>query len=81
MPQVYYLYRYIVSHQRVVFFFHPSLGYHSTSAMLKVLYAEHKAPAVDLSFQEMLLKMRDVLSQGKYEQIPQLSASRPLDIQ
>jgi hypothetical protein len=49
--------------------------------MLKVLYAEHKAPAVDLSFQEMLLKMRDVLSQGKYEQIPQLSASRPLDIQ
>jgi hypothetical protein len=49
--------------------------------MLKVLYADHKAPAKDLSFQEVLLKMRTVLSQGKYQQIPQLSASRPLDIQ
>jgi hypothetical protein len=49
--------------------------------MLKVLYGEHKAPDKDLSFQEVLLKMRSVLSQGKYAQIPQLSASRPLDIQ
>jgi hypothetical protein len=55
--------------------------FHSTSAMLKVLYADHKAPDKDLSFQEVLLKMRGVLSQGKYQQIPQLSASRPLDIQ
>jgi hypothetical protein len=55
--------------------------FHSTSAMLKVLYADHKAPDKDLSFQEVLLKMRSVLSQGKYQQIPQLSASRPLDIQ
>jgi hypothetical protein len=53
----------------------------STSAMLKVLYADHKAPDQDLSFQEVLLKMRTVLGQGKFEQIPQLSASRPLDIQ
>jgi hypothetical protein len=59
----------------------PTRMFHSTSAMLKVLYANHKAPDKDLSFQEVLLKMRTVLSQGKYEQIPQLSASRPLDIQ
>lgn len=48
--------------------------------MLKVLYADHKAPAKDLSFQEVLLKMRDILKQGRYTQIPQLSSSRPLDI-
>jgi len=51
-----------------------------TSAMLKILYADHHKTNEDLSFQEVLLKMREILKDGGYEQIPQLSASRPLDI-
>jgi len=51
-----------------------------TSSLLKVLYADQRKPDVDLSFQELLLKVRDVISEGEFEQIPQLSSSRPLDI-
>mmetsp|Transcript_21402 Transcript_21402/g.27668 ORF Transcript_21402/g.27668 Transcript_21402/m.27668 type:complete len:326 (+) Transcript_21402:242-1219(+) len=51
-----------------------------TSALLQILYADHKAPDEDLSFQDVLLKMRGVLSNKNFEQIPQLSSSRPLDI-
>jgi len=51
-----------------------------TAAMLKTLYHDEDNPAMDLSFQDTLLQMRDVLSEGKYTQIPQLSSSRPLDI-
>ena len=51
-----------------------------TSAMLKVLYKDHHAPDEDLSFQEVLLAMRGILSQGRFTQVPQLSSSRPLDI-
>jgi hypothetical protein len=48
--------------------------------MLKILYADHQQSNQDLTFQEVLLKMRDILKSGGYSQIPQLSASRPLDI-
>lgn len=51
-----------------------------TSALLKVLYADHKKPDDDLSFQEVLMKMREILSEGSYTQIPQLTSSRPLDV-
>lgn len=51
-----------------------------TSAMLKTLYADHQDTGKDLSFQEVLLQMRGILSQGRYTQIPQLSSSRNLDI-
>ena len=51
-----------------------------TAAMLKTLYDDEGDRAVDLSFQETLLKMREVLSGGGYSQIPQLSSSRPLDM-
>ena len=51
-----------------------------TSAMLKVLYADHKAPDEDLSFQEVLLEMREILKESQYTQIPQLTSSRPLDV-
>jgi len=51
-----------------------------TSAMLKILYADHRKPDEDMSFQNLLLTMRDVLSDGGYTQIPQLSSSRNLDI-
>lgn len=47
-----------------------------TSALLKVLYNE----SGDLSFQEILYKMRDILGDGGYTQIPQLTSSRCLDV-
>ena len=51
-----------------------------TSAMLKVLYAEHHAPEEDKSIQEVLLQMRDILRSSGFTQVPQLSSSRQLDI-
>ena len=51
-----------------------------TSAMLNVLYADHKKVEEDLSFEQVLEKMRGMLKTGRYTQIPQLSASRPMDI-
>eukprot|EP00561_Arcocellulus_cornucervis_P014239 CAMPEP_0185801206 /NCGR_PEP_ID=MMETSP1322-20130828/1313_1 /TAXON_ID=265543 /ORGANISM="Minutocellus polymorphus, Strain RCC2270" /LENGTH=322 /DNA_ID=CAMNT_0028496895 /DNA_START=43 /DNA_END=1011 /DNA_ORIENTATION=- len=50
-----------------------------TSSLLKVLYSDHHAPAEDLSFQDVLTKVKATLS-GRYTQIPQLSSSRPMDI-
>jgi len=47
-----------------------------TSALLKVLYNESGS----LTFQEVLLKMRDILSDGGYTQIPQLTSSRRLNV-
>jgi len=52
-----------------------------TSAFLSVVYADDKKPDDDLSFQDVLMKMRDILSEGEYTQIPQLSSSRPLDVE
>lgn len=51
-----------------------------TSAILKVLYADKKKPDEDLSFKDVLLKMRDVLDDKRFEQIPQLTSSRNLDV-
>lgn len=48
--------------------------------MLQVLYADDKDTGKDLSFQEVLMQMRGILSQEKFTQVPQLSSSRPLDI-
>ena len=52
-----------------------------TSALLNVLYADKRVPDDDLSFTDVLMKMRGMLSVKGYEQIPQLSASRPLDME
>ena len=52
-----------------------------TSALLKVLYADHKDTGKDLSFVEVLTSMRQFLRGQKYTQIPQLSSSRKLDMQ
>jgi len=52
-----------------------------SSAFLNVVYADNKKPDKDLSFQDVLTKMRTMLSQKGFEQIPQLSASRPMDIE
>jgi hypothetical protein len=51
-----------------------------TSALLKVTYNDHEDTGKDLSFQDTLLQVRGVLKQKGFEQIPQLSSSRPMDI-
>lgn len=48
-----------------------------TSALLKTLYHEG---GEDMSFVQVLTAMRATLSSGRYSQIPQLSASRKMDI-
>ena len=50
-----------------------------TSAFLQVLYADHQDTAEDLTFEEVVLKVRDNLSEN-FSQIPQLSSSRPINI-
>jgi hypothetical protein len=52
-----------------------------TSALLQVLYADKQKPKEDLSFKDVLLKMRDILKAKNFEQIPQLSSSRAMDIE
>lgn len=51
-----------------------------TSALLSILYADHKDTGRHLSFQEVLLQVREILKGKKFPQIPQLSSSRPLDV-
>ena len=51
-----------------------------TSALLKVLYNEHHKNDENLSFVDVLTKMRQALSSGKYTQIPQLTSSRKMDV-
>ena len=51
-----------------------------TSALLSVLYTEKKLPDKDLSFTDVLSKMRTILKEKDFEQVPQLSSSRPFDL-
>jgi hypothetical protein len=51
-----------------------------TSALLNVTYNDHEDTGKDLSFQETLEQVRDILKSKGFAQIPQLSSSRPLDI-
>jgi len=51
-----------------------------TSALLKVLYADKAKPDEDLSFQEVLLMMRNVLADDGFTQIPQLTSSKAVDV-
>jgi hypothetical protein len=51
-----------------------------TSALLNTLYAEHTAPTNDLTWIETLGGMREMLKEKGYEQIPQLSSSRMVDV-
>jgi hypothetical protein len=48
-----------------------------TSALLKTLYHEG---GERMSFVQVLTRMRQILSSGSYTQIPQLSASRKMDV-
>jgi len=52
-----------------------------TSALLKVLYNEKRAPSETQTFSQVLMEMRTILKSKNFTQVPQLSASRPLDIQ
>lgn len=51
-----------------------------TSSLLKVLYNEHHPNNENLSFVQVLGRMRQILRSGGYEQIPQLSSSRMMDL-
>jgi len=51
-----------------------------TSALLDILY-EHHHRRSSLSFQQLLLQLRSALAQRGFDQIPQLTSSRPLEMQ
>mmetsp|Transcript_31805 Transcript_31805/g.58618 ORF Transcript_31805/g.58618 Transcript_31805/m.58618 type:complete len:312 (-) Transcript_31805:70-1005(-) len=51
-----------------------------TSTLLNVLYEDHKTPEDDLSFVEVLGQMREILERKGFTQIPQLTSSKPVDI-
>jgi len=51
-----------------------------TSALLKLLYHEEQVPDDDLTYVEVLNGMRDNLD-NDYTQVPQLSSSRPFDLE
>mmetsp|Transcript_22610 Transcript_22610/g.28897 ORF Transcript_22610/g.28897 Transcript_22610/m.28897 type:complete len:330 (-) Transcript_22610:281-1270(-) len=50
-----------------------------TSALLNVLYRDHQA-SEDLSWVDTLRQMREILSSKDFEQIPQLTSSRYIDV-
>jgi hypothetical protein len=49
-----------------------------TSALLEILYRQRNQP---LTFQQVLLDLRASLQSSGFDQIPQLTSSRPLDVQ
>ena len=67
------------SHPMISAFLSFSQGGACTSAILQTLYADHSDSAEDLTFEQVILKIRDNLSEN-FSQIPQLSSSKPLNI-
>jgi metacaspase-1 len=51
-----------------------------TATLLKVCYADEHRREDNLSFTEVLMEMRDHLQSQGYEQIPQLTSSKPIDV-
>lgn len=51
-----------------------------TSALLNILYADKHKAEEEMSFKDVLLKMREVLDSKGFSQIPQLSSSRMMDV-
>lgn len=51
-----------------------------TSTLLNLLYADHHKLEDDLSFVEVLVKMREQLEEKGYSQIPQLTSSTIIDV-
>ena len=52
-----------------------------TSTLLNILYKDHQTPKDTLSFVQVLEKMRDDLGNSNYTQIPQLTASKPINME
>jgi len=52
-----------------------------TSSLLRVLYKNEKKSDDDLSFKELLKKTRGILRRKRFNQIPQLSSSRSMNIE
>jgi hypothetical protein len=50
------------------------------SSLLSILYADEKVPEEDLSFKEIIWKMRKTLIKAPYRQIPQMSSMNPIDV-
>ena len=51
-----------------------------TAALLQVLYQSHEYGTDDIAWVDVLRQMRDVLDDKGYEQIPQLTSSRMIDV-
>ena len=51
-----------------------------SSALLSVTYADHEDTGKDLTFKETLFAIRDKLKDKGFVQIPQLSSSRPTNL-
>lgn len=51
-----------------------------TAALLQVLYSDHQDTARDLSWVDILRAMRVNLGEKGYDQVPQLSSSRRIDV-
>ena len=51
-----------------------------TATLLNVLYADEQRAFEDYSFTEVIEKMRIILRQKGFSQIPQLSSTRPIDM-
>lgn len=51
-----------------------------TSALLQVLYADHQTPSETMTWVAVLRKMRTVLRGMGYDQVPQLTSSRMINV-
>jgi hypothetical protein len=51
-----------------------------TATLLNILYKDNETPDEDYTFIEVLGKMRDMLKKKGFSQIPQLTATSPLDL-
>lgn len=51
-----------------------------TAALLQVLYQSHEYGMDDITWVDVLRQMRDVLEEKRFEQIPQLTSSRMIDV-
>jgi metacaspase-1 len=51
-----------------------------TSALLNVLYKDHHKTSEDLTYVQVLHEMRTMLKDKGYKQIPQLTATNPIDV-
>ena len=51
-----------------------------TSTLLNILYKDHHDTSEDLTFVEVLNQMRTDLKAKNFTQIPQFSASKPIDV-